>query len=399
MTPEARPGRTLRRLPAGIWALGFVSLFMDVSSELIHSLLPVFIVSGLGAGTIAVGIIEGIGEAAALIVRVFSGAFSDFLGRRKAVAVAGYGLAALSKPLFAAATNVGIVLTARIIDRLGKGIRGAPRDALVAEIAPQDARGAAYGLRQSLDTVGAFAGPALAVGLMLLWDDDFRAVFSVAIIPAVLSVVVLFFGVREPDRPPRAERINPLHGRELRRLGRRYWWVAAVGVIFTMARFSEAFLILRARDAGVAVAWSPFVLIVMNAVYAMSAYPFGSLSDRMSHRRLLRWGLATLIAADLALALGGNVSMVFVGIALWGLHMGMTQGLLAAMVAATVDAEFRGTAFGVFGLLCGLATLASNVVAGVLWHAWGADLTFAAGAAFSVLAMMGLARIAEPRPT
>ncbi len=380
-----------QRIPAGIWVLGFVSMLMDISSEIIHSLLPVFMVTVLGASALTVGLIEGVAEATALIVKVFSGVLSDYLGKRKFLAVIGYGLGALSKPLFAVAASSGMVLTARFMDRIGKGIRGAPRDALVADLAPPGMRGAAYGLRQSLDTVGAFAGPLLAIGLMLLWSNDFHAVFWVAVIPAVLSVVLLLVGVREPDRPARGERVNPVHWRQIRRLDRAYWWVVGVGALFTLARFSEAFLLLRAHQAGLSVAWIPLVLVAMNVIYALSAYPFGKLSDRMSHPTLLALGLVVLIAADLLLAHAGSLATVFLGVALWGLHMGITQGLLATMVADCAPADLRGTAFGFFNLLGGLTMLGASVLAGLLWDSFGASFTFGAGALFCLLALAAIA--------
>jgi len=379
-SPPPRP-----RVPAAIWALGFVSLLMDVSSELIHSLLPVFMVTALGASALTVGLIEGAAEATALIVRVFSGVLSDYWGRRKPLAVLGYGLGALSKPLFALATGSGLVLAARLIDRVGKGIRGAPRDALVADLAPEAVRGAAFGLRQSLDTVGAFLGPLVAVALMLLWADDFRAVFWVAVIPAALAVLLLAFGVQEPARDAGRAPINPIRREQLQRLPRAYWAVVAVGAVFTLARFSEAFLVLRATEGGLPVALAPLVLVAMNVVYALAAYPFGRLSDRMRHDRLLLWGLAVLIGADLLLATGRPLA-VWSGVLLWGLHMGMTQGLLATMVAETAPADLRGTAFGFFNLVAGLAMLLASALAGLLWDALGAATTFLAGALFSALA-------------
>lgn len=386
MTTIAKPG-ALREIPPGIWALGFVSMLADISSEIIHSLLPVFMVSVLGASALTVGLIEGAAEATALIVKMFSGALSDYLGKRKLLAVLGYGMSALTKPLFAVASTTGIVLTARVLDRVGKGIRGAPRDALVADIAPAHLRGAAYGLRQSLDTVGAFIGPLLAVGLMLLWADDFRAVFWVAVIPGVLAVAVLLFGVREPERDPGTNRANPIRWSNLRRLGSAYWWVVVVGAIFTLARFSEAFLVLRAQQGGMPVAWVPLVMVAMNFVYAVSAYPFGTLSDRMSHGKLLGLGLVVLIAADLILAQSNHWGLMLVGVATWGLHMGMTQGLLATMVADSAPADLRGTAFGFFNLVSGVAMLAASIVAGALWDQFGAPLTFHAGAAFCLIAL------------
>jgi MFS family permease len=380
------------KIPRGVWMLGFVSLFMDVSSELIHSLLPVFMVASLGASMFVVGIVEGVAEAAALIVKVFSGALSDYLGRRKHLAVLGYGLGAISKPLFALALSVHWVLVARFMDRIGKGIRGAPRDALIADLTPAAIRGAAYGLRQSLDTVGAFLGPALAVGLMLAWSNDFRMVFWFALLPAALSVLLLVFGVREPEAPAERRRLeSPVRWETLGELGRAYWWVVAAGSVFTLARFSEAFLILRAQTLGLPDAFAPLVLVVMNVLYAASAYPVGKLSDRISHRALLVAGLAVLIAADLVLAQAAALGAVGVGVALWGLHMGITQGLLATMVSHAAPAHLRGTAFGFFNLGSGVAMLAASALAGLLWDRVGAAMTFYCGAGFSLLALIMLA--------
>jgi MFS family permease len=380
----------LRQIPSGVWVLGFVSMLMDISSEMVHSLLPMFMVTVLGTSAFTVGIIEGLAESTALIVKVFSGALSDYLGKRKGLAVFGYGLGALTKPLFAIASGTGIVVTARLLDRVGKGIRGAPRDALVADITPSHVRGAAFGLRQSLDTVGAFTGPLIAVGLMLLWSNDFRAIFWVAVVPGLLAVALLLFGVREPDRHVGELRTNPIRRENLNRLGRPYWWVVIIGAAFTLARFSEAFLVLRAQQSGVAMALVPLVMVAMNLVYAASAYPFGKLSDRMSHSTLLAAGLVVLIAADLVLASGNHWTTMLAGVALWGIHMGMTQGLLATMVADTAPAELRGTAYGVFNLVSGLAMLFASGVAGWLWDRHGAATTFFGGAAFAGIAMLGL---------
>ena len=378
---------TLGHIPASIWALGFVSLLMDVSSEMIHALLPVFMVTVLGTPVLVIGLIEGGAEATALIVKIFSGVLSDHWAKRKPLAILGYGLGAISKPLFALATSAGFVLTARILDRIGKGIRGAPRDALVADLAPEELRGAAFGLRQALDTVGAFLGPLLGIALMLLWANDFRAVFWVAIIPAFLAVALLLFGVQEPQRQVGSARTNPISKHNLKRLSAAYWRVVVIGAVFTLARFSEAFLVLRALQGGMAVAYAPLVLIVMNVMYAAGAYPFGKLSDRMSHSRLLAWGLVVLIAADGLLAVSNQWPWVWVGILLWGLHMAMTQGLLAAMVAATAPADLRGTAFGFFNLLSGIALLIASGLAGALWDQLGASFTFASGAVFSLFAL------------
>lgn len=379
------------RLPAGIWALGFVSMLMDISSEMIHALLPVYLVVGLGATALTVGIIEGIAEATAAITKVFSGALSDRIGKRKGLAALGYGLAAFTKPIFPLAPSVGWLVAARFIDRIGKGIRGAPRDALVADIAPAQLRGAAFGLRQALDTVGAILGPLLAIALMWTFADDFAAVFWVAVIPAFGALALILFLVHEPERPEGLRRVrNPLSRTELRLLGGLYWGVVAVAAAFTLARFSEAFLILRAEGAGLPLTLVPLVLVAMNVVYALSAYPVGALSDRAPRGVILGVGLVVLVAADLWLALSNGLWGIGAGVLLWGLHMGITQGLLSALVADAVPAELRGTAFGVFNLVSGVAMLLASVVAGALWEFVGPQATFLAGAAFAGLAMLGV---------
>lgn len=363
-------------------------MLMDISSEIIHSLLPMFLVSSLGASVAVVGLIEGLAEAASPIVKVFSGTLSDYLGKRKWLAVAGYALGAASKPLFAIAPTVGFVLTARIIDRVGKGIRGAPRDALVADIAPLECRGAAFGLRQSLDTAGAFLGPLIAVGLMVLWANDFRRIFWLAVIPGVLAVVLLAIGVKEPNQGQNSKRVNPISMKSLKQLSRPYWWVVAIGAVFTLARFSEAFLVLRAMQGGMQLALIPLVMVAMNIVYMLSAYPFGKLADSISHKKLLVIGLGFLFVADVILAQSNHWAPLLVGVALWGLHMGMTQGLLAVMVAHTAPPAMRGTAFGFFNLVSGIAMLFASTIAGVLWEGFGAATTFYAGAAFSLVAVV-----------
>lgn len=380
----------LSRIPRGVWVVGGVSMLMDISSESIHSLLPLFMVTTLGTSVLVIGLIEGLAEATALFIKVFSGAISDYLGKRKGLALLGYGLGALSKPFFALSSSSGMVLGARLMDRAGKGIRGAPRDALVADITPPELRGAAYGLRQSMDTTGAFLGPLLAVGLMLLLHNDFRAVFWIALIPGFLSVALLYFGLKEPKTPVEHKRTNPIKRENLTRLGKSCWWVIGLGAVFTLARFSEAFLVLRAQQSGVPLALIPLVMVVMNVIYSFSAYPFGKLSDGMSHTRLLQWGLVVLIAANVVLALSTHWTGIIVGVALWGMHMGMTQGLLAAMVAKTAPADLRGTAFGLFSLVSGVGLLMASVGAGAIWELWGAEYTFYAGAVICLLTLLYL---------
>jgi len=358
---------------------------------MIHALLPIYLVTVLGTSMVTVGFIEGIAEATASITKIFSGALSDWLGKRKLLAVLGYGLAAFTKPVFPLAPSVSWLIGARFVDRVGKGIRGAPRDALVADIAPAHLRGASFGLRQSLDTVGAFLGPLLGIGLMWWTADNFKAVFWVAVVPAFLAFALMIFAVREPARPEGLRKVhNPIGLAEIKRLGPSYWWIVGIAAVFTLARFSEAFLILRAQDVGLPITLVPAVLVVMNVVYALAAYPAGVASDRMNRTTLLIVGLVLLIAADLALALLPSIGGVALGVVLWGLHMGLTQGLFAALVADAAPPELRGTAYGFFNLLTGVAMLAASVIAGALWDATGPKATFVAGACFAFLALAGL---------
>lgn len=380
-------------IPRSVWALGFVSMFMDMSSEMIHALLPVYLVTTLSASAMTVGIIEGIAEATASITKLFSGTLSDYLGKRKLLTLVGYGMAALTKPLFPLASSAGLVFTARFIDRIGKGIRGAPRDALVADVTPPHLRGASYGLRQSLDTVGAFCGPMLAIILMYIYND-MRTVFWFAVIPAAICVVILYWGVQEPEIPLREEADKPsFRGREILKLHNGYWVVILVSVLLNLARFSEAFLVLRAQERGLSIHWVPLILVVMNIIYAASSYPAGKLSDIFSRKCLMRWGIAMLVLSHLVLAGAGSVTMVFVGTLLWGLHMGLTQGIFSAMIADTSPAHLHGTAFGVFNISNGVAMLGASILAGWLWEDFGAGVPFFAGAICAMAAWAFIFRL------
>jgi len=381
----------LPTIPKGVWALGFVSLLMDVSSELIHALLPVYLVVVLGSSMLAVGVLEGVAEATAAITKVFSGVFSDRMAKRKTLVLTGYGLAALTKPVFALATTVSWLVGARFVDRIGKGIRGAPRDALIADLSPESIRGASFGLRQSLDTVGAFLGPCLAVVLMWWTADDIPLVFWFASIPAVLAVCLLFFGVQEPERPQSVLNHERLFSRgQLQQLGAKFWWLTAVAAVFTLARFSEAFLILKTQAAGLTLTLIPLVLVVMNVAYALAAYPAGVLSDRGDRTWLLVAGLILLIAADATLAFTSGLVGAALGVILWGLHMGFTQGIIAALIADLVPARLRGTGFGVLNMLTGFALLVASVFAGLLWDLGGYRLTFLSGGVLATLALVGM---------
>jgi len=392
MSVEVSPGiSAIRAVPRSVVALGFVSLFMDISSEIIHSLLPVFLVAIIGASALSVGFIEGIAEATSQVAKLFSGAISDWIGKRKPLVLAGYGLSALTKPLFPLASGVGVVVTARVIDRIGKGIRGAPRDALIGDVTPVELRGTAFGLRQAMDTVGAFVGPSLAMLLMAASNDNFRLVFWVAVLPAVIAILLILYAVQEPDVPRAAKRRPfPIQRAELGRLDGAYWWLVGLATTLTFGRFSEAFLLLAAEHVGLAIALIPGVLVIMNLVYAGSAYPFGRLSDVISRRLILALGVGFLIAADIILATAGTPWQVAAGVVFWGLHMGATQGLLSTLVVDAAPTDLRGTALGMFNLITGGALLVASVLAGLLWTVFGPAATFIAGGTFAGIALFGM---------
>ena len=377
-------------IPRSIWALGFVSLFMDASSELIHSLLPVFMVSTLGASMIFVGIVEGIAEATSLIVKIFSGTLSDYLRKRKLLTVIGYGMSTFTKPFFPLANTIGLVLSARFVDRIGKGIRDAPRDAMMGDIAPPEIRGTCFGLRQSLDTVGAFLGPLLAICGMLLLSDNIRAVLWIAIIPAFIAFIILIIGVKEPKIHHHEKIKIKIKIKDIYKIGSAYWQLVAVAGVLTLARFSEAFLILKAKDTGLSIAFVPLVMVAMNFIYAFAAYPAGIISDKVNRKTILLIGIVFLIIADIVLGFTSNLWMLTLGIIFWGMHMAFTQGLLATMVTDTTPQELRGTAYGVFNFVCGIAMLFSSIIAGVLWSRYGSSLAFFTGAMFSTIAFIGL---------
>jgi MFS family permease len=388
--------RPHQKLPKSIWVLGFVSLFMDISSEMVHSLLPLFLVTGLGASMATVGIIEGVAESTALISKVFSGYISDYFNRRKWLVVIGYSLSVITKPLFALASSVAMVFSARFIDRIGKGIRGAPRDALIVDITPKSIRGAAFGLRQALDTVGAFIGPLLAFSLMLLWENDFRKIFWVAVIPGAIAIFLLLSGIQEPTKKPlqndkkasTKSPQKPIHWHQLKLLSVNYWWIVVIASILTLARFSEAFLILKAQNIGISLAYIPLIMVVMNLMFAVSAFPMGKLADKLSQPMLLVCGILVLVVADILLANAQNWFLLILGISLWGLHLGMTQGLLSTLVANEAPDKFRGSCFGVFHLINGIAMLIASVLAGFIWEFWGAPWVFYSGVFWCLMAVL-----------
>jgi MFS family permease len=383
-------------LPGMVWALGCTSLLMDVSSELMHALLPLLLVGPIGAGIALVGLIEGLAEGLAAITKVFSGVLSDRMGRRLPLLWAGYGLAALSKPLFPLAGSASAVLAARLMDRFGKGIRGAPRDALIADITPRETLGTAYGLRQSMDSVGAFLGPLLAILGLWLLGGQLRAVLWWGVLPGVLAFLILVLAVREPA-PAAPHAARRLQLARVTQLGAAFWGITALGAVFTLARFSEAFLVLRAQQAGMTLELVPLVMVAMNTAYALAAWPAGRLADRLPARWLLGAGLLMLVAADGLLATAAGWPGVLCGAALWGLHMALTQGLLAKLVAGTAPPALRGSAFGFFNLVTGFAVLGASALAGLLWSRYGPQATFLAGAVLA-LAALGLLPLVRERP-
>lgn len=375
------------KLPGGIWALGMVSLFMDIASEMVHGLLPVFLVAVLGASMTTVGLLEGVSEALVLVTKTLSGPLSDHLGRRKRIVVVGYALSAASKLLFALSGSIAGVVVARLADRTGKGIRGAPRDALIADLTRPEVRGRAFGLRQALDTVGAVIGPLAAMGLMVLFLGRYNSVFWVAVIPALASVGTLVLLVREPTSL-RARSSGRRSWMDLKEFPAAFWEVVALGALFQLARFSEAFLIVRATDLGLKLSLAPLVLIAMNVVFAVTSYPAGHLSDRVPRIRLLWAGLLLLVGADFLLAFAADLTGVFAGIALWGLHLGLTQGTLAALVADTCPSDRRGAAYGVFNLFSAGALFLASGTAGVLWDRLGPRATFVTGGLFAAASLL-----------
>jgi len=362
---------------------------MDMSSELVHAVLPVYLTTVLGLSALAIGLIEGVAEATASMLKVVSGFVADRFGRRKPLALLGYGLAALTKPLFPLADSAAGIVAARFLDRVGKGIRGAPRDAIVADVTPPEMRDVAFGLRQALDTVGAFLGPMLAILFLWLWSEDLRAVLWVAVVPAVIAVAILAVGVAEPSRA-HMPRSSPLRIAALRRMPGPYWHLLVLAALFSLARMSEAFLVLRAQEVSLPLLWIPLVMIVMSAVYALSAYPAGLLARRAGRPTVLGASLVVLIFAEVVLAAAPGHGGLWAGVALWGLHMGLSQGGLAAAVADVAPEELRATAFGVFHFVTGVFQLLGGALSGWLWMRFGSSTAFAFGAVWGVAAWLAL---------
>ena len=381
-------------LPRNVWVLGFISLFMDLSSEIYHALLPAFVTILLGLPATALGAIDGIAEATANFAKLFSGRLSDRSLRRKPWVMAGYGLGALSKPLFPLATGVLTLMIARFADRIGKGIRGAPRDAMLADEAPPQIRGRAFGLRQALDTAGALIAPLAAIGLMAWLASDIRAVYWIAIIPAAISFLLAWLTLREPEHHSTPLKKSPFFA-GFKQLDMPTKRLLQVGFLFALARFSESFLILKGIDVGLSEAMSPLTLAVFNLAYVMLAYPAGALSDRMSPRAILMAGIGLLIAGDLVLAESANFAGLLLGTILWGAHMALTQGIFARMIADSAPENLRATSFGAFYFVTGFGALLASLGAGWLWDRQGASATFIASALVAAVALAMLMLLAN----
>ena len=378
-------------LPRNVWVLGFVSLLMDLSSEIYHALLPAFITIVLGLPATALGAIDGVAEATANLAKLFSGRLSDRSLKRKPWVMAGYGLAALSKPLFPLAASAPALLTARFADRIGKGIRGAPRDAMIADETPPEIRGRAFGLRQALDTAGALLAPLVAIGLMAWFASNIRAVFWIAVIPAALSFQLAWLALKEPEQHLAPIKKSPFFS-GFKQLDAQTKRLLKVGFLFSLARFSEGFLILKGIDIGLSEAMSPITLAIFNLAYVALAYPAGILSDRMSPRAILMAGIAILIAGNLVLAETAGFVGLIIGTTLWGAHMALTQGIFSRMIADSAPEDVRATSFGAFWFVTGIAGLLASLGAGWLWDRQGSSATFLTSAAIAAgaLAMLSL---------
>lgn len=386
------------RIPRTVWVLGFVSLLMDISSEMIHALLPLFMAGTLGASAIWIGLVEGIGEGTALIAKVFSGVVADRFGHKKRLVFAGYFLGVISKPVFALAGSMPVVLAARFFDRIGKGLRGAPRDAIVADVTDESIRGAAYGLRQSLDAAGAFVGPLLATLLLLLWTEDLRSIFWIALIPGAACLALILFGVEDNVTP--TVNTKRIAWKDLKSvMTPAFVQLVILGTLFSLARFSNAFIVLRAADIGIEHAWIPMAVVLMNITFSLSSYPFGKLADKLNPMKLLALGIVLLALANLLFAYAENYRILAAGIVLFGMHLGATQGIFSTIISEIAPSEVRATAFGIFNFFSGLALLASGLVAGSLWEYMGAQYCFGGGVVFALITLSLIPRFKQLQPS
>lgn len=386
------------RIPRTVWVLGFVSLLMDISSEMIHALFPLFMAGTLGASAIWIGLVEGIGEGTALIAKVFSGVVADRFGHKKRLVFAGYFLGVISKPVFALAGSMPVVLAARFFDRIGKGLRGAPRDAIVADVTDESIRGAAYGLRQSLDAAGAFVGPLLATLLLLLWTEELRSIFWIALIPGAACLALILFGVEDNVTPT----VNTKHiaWKDLKIvITPAFVQLVILGTLFSLARFSNAFIVLRAADIGIEHAWIPMTVVLMNIAFSLSSYPFGKLADKLNPMKLLALSMVLLALANLLFAYAANYRILAAGIVLFGMHLGATQGIFSTIISEIAPSEVRATAFGIFNFFSGLALLASGLVAGSLWEYMGAQYCFGVGVVFALITLCLIPRFKQLQPS
>jgi len=389
----------LSRLSPNIALLGLVSLLTATSSAMVYGLLPVFLVKVLGASIGIVGVMEGLAEASNSAMRLLSGITSDWIGRRKPVVAFGYLLSAANKLVFPMAESVSIVFVARLVDRFGKGVRDAPRDALISDLTPSHIRGSGFGLRTALYTMGFVLGPLAAIGLMVASGDNFRLVFAIAVAPAFAAVGILLFAIGEDPAQSSREARFRIRLSHLSRLPAAFWWSISVASLLSLARYSPAFLVLKASDVGIDPAFVPLILVFTHTVFSAAAYPFGALADRVDHRLQLALAVAVLLAADLVLAAGGTMVTAFLGASLWGLQMGVSEGLLSASVANAAPDDLRGTAFGIYQLAFGLAAFGASGTAGALWSIGGPPLAFGVSACVAAGVVPVLAFRPKANPT
>jgi len=368
-----------------VFILGVVSFFTDISSEAVYPLVPIFLTKSLGAPLAVVGAIEGVAEGTASIVRWLSGWLSDRLGRRKSFVVLGYGMAAVAKPLLALAFHWPVVLFARFVDRFGKGVRTAPRDALVAQWTERGERGRAFGFHRAVDTAGAVLGPLGALALLAVLGENFRLIFLLAFIPAVLGMVLLRLVAERTPRPEPSAAVEPKGGGGL---GAAYYGFFAVSLVFALGNSSDAFLILRSRNLGLGVSEAVLAYVAYNTSYSLLAMPAGIVSDRLGRRNVIGLGFAVFAAVYLGFAAIDAGAYVWLLFPVYGVYMALTEGVGRALVADLVPSERRGSALGLYQGGVGLMALLSSIMAGLLWDHVGPSAPFFLGGSTAALALV-----------
>jgi MFS family permease len=380
----SRDDQKICSLHRNIFFTGVVSFFMDFSSEMVYPLVPIFLSSVLGVQKSVIGLIEGIAESTASLLKVFSGWLSDRLGHRKWLMVIGYGISTLSRPLVATAPNWGQVLASRFMDRFGKGIRNAPRDALIAESCEDLRLGRSFGFHRGMDTLGAVVGPAVAFGLLTYFNGQYRLVFWLSMIPGALAVLTIIFFIREIRVCPILEAERPKLG--WKSFSGSYKFFIVVATLFSLGNSSDVFLILRAQNVGVPVAVIPLVYLTYNVIYSLGALPAGILSDRIGPKPIIFLAFIFFGFIYLGFAKASQPSHIWWLFIFYGIFMAMTEGVQKAFLTTLIPKEFKATGFGLYNTLIGLAVLPASLIAGILWDRLGPQATFLYGTATAWLA-------------